>query len=81
MVLKWIRKYGITDIHEVKNLKLSVKIEIDELFGGHKREGKRGGGSIDQKHLVFGLYKRDTIAITFHISDKKHETLISLIKQ
>lgn len=67
---------------EIRNLKLSGKIEIDEaLFGGHRRGGKRGWGSIEHKNLVFGIYKRNGIVITFPVSDRKHETLIPLIKQ
>ena len=38
-------------LHEIRNLKLSGKIEIDEaLFGGCKRGGKRGWGSIEHKN-------------------------------
>lgn len=69
-------------VNELQNLKLSGEIEIDEaLFGGHKRGGKRGWGSIEHKNLVFGIYKRNGIVITFPVSDRKHETLIPLIKQ
>ena len=40
------------------NLKLSGKIEIDEaLFGGHKRGGKRGWGSIEHKNLYLAYIK------------------------
>ncbi|HEY6588207.1 MAG TPA: IS1595 family transposase [Nitrososphaeraceae archaeon] len=69
-------------LDEIMNLKLSGKIEIDEaLFGGRRRGGKRGWGSIEHKNLVFGIYKRNGIVITFPVSDRKHETLIPLIKQ
>ncbi|MDR4512839.1 MAG: IS1595 family transposase [Nitrososphaeraceae archaeon] len=53
----------------------------EALFGGHKGGGKRGWGTIEQKNLVFGLYKRNGIVITFHVYDRKHETLIPLIKK
>jgi transposase-like protein len=67
---------------EIMNLKLSGKIEIDEaLFGGRRRGGKRGCGSIEHKNLVVGIYKRNGIVITFPVSDRKHETLIPLKKQ
>ena len=60
--------------------KLSGELEIDEaLFGGHKK-GKRGWGS-EGKNLVFGIYQRNGKVITFPVSDRKHDTLIPLIKQ
>lgn len=31
--------------------------------------------------MVFGIYKRNRIVITFPVSDRKHDTLIPLIKQ
>jgi transposase len=69
-------------LDEIRKLKLSGNIEIDEaLFGGRRRGGKRGWGSIEHKNLVFGIYKRNGIVITFPVSDRKHETLIPLIKQ
>ena len=60
--------------------KLSGELEIDEaLFGGH-RKGKRGWGS-EGKSLVFGIYQRNGKVITFPVSDRKHDTLIPLVKQ
>ncbi len=72
---------SLQQLHQLRLL--SGEIEIDEaLFGGHKRGGKRGWGSIEHKNLVFGIYKRNGIVIiTFPVSDRKHETLIPLIKQ
>ena len=59
--------------------KLFGELEIDEaLFGGH-RKGKRGWGS-EGKNLVFGIYQRNGKVITFPVSDRKHDTLIPLIK-
>jgi transposase len=59
---------------------LSGELEIDEaLFGGH-RKGKCGWGSED-KGLVFGIYQRNGKVITIPVSDRKHDTLIPLIKQ
>ena len=67
---------------EISHLKLSGQIEIDEaLFGGRRRGGKRGWGSIEHKNLVFGIYKRNGIVITFPVSDRQHQTLIPLIQQ
>jgi transposase len=66
----------------LQTMKLSGKIEIDEaLFGGRRRGGKRGWGSIEHKNLVFGIYKRNGIVITFPVSDRQHKTLIPLIQQ
>ena len=47
----------------------------------HHKEGKRGWGSIEHKNLVFGIYKKNGIVITFPVYNRKHETLIPLIKQ
>lgn len=60
--------------------KLSGEIEIDEaLFGGHRKGSKRGWGA-EGKSLVFGIYQRNGKVITFPVSDRKHDTLIPLIK-
>lgn len=60
--------------------KLSGEIEIDEaLFGGHRKGSKRGWGA-EGKSLVFGIYQRNDKVITFPVSDRKHDTLIPLIK-
>ncbi len=66
-------------LFKLKELKkLSGELEIDEaLFGGH-RKGKRGWGA-EGKNLVFGIYQRNGKVITFPVSDRKHDTLISLI--
>jgi transposase len=69
-------------VDEISHLKLSGEIEIDEaLFGGRRRGGKRGWGSIEHKNLVFGIYRRNGIVITFPVSDRQHQTLIPLIQQ
>jgi len=66
-------------LQKLKELKLSGEIEIGEvLFGGH-RKGKRGWGA-EGKSLVFGIYQRNGKVITFTVSDRKHHTLIPLIK-
>jgi transposase len=67
-------------LQELKELKLSGNIEMDEvLFGGH-RKGKRGWGA-EGKTMVFGIYQRNGRAITFPVLDRKYDTLVPLIKQ
>jgi len=68
-------------LQKLKELKkLSGEIEIDEaLFGGHRKGSKRGWGA-EGKTLVFGIYQRNGKVITFPVSDRKHDTLIPLIK-
>jgi len=48
-------------LHKIRNLKLSGKIEIDEaLFGGHKRGGKRGWGSIElSTKILYLVYTKE----------------------
>ena len=43
------------------------------------RGSKRGWGA-EGKNLVFGIYQRNGKVITFPVSDRKHDTLIPLIK-
>ena len=62
------------------NLRLSGKLELDEvMFGGH-RKGKRGWGA-EGKILVFGIYKRNGHVITFPVPNRKYDTLMELIKK
>ncbi len=49
------------------------------LFGGH-RKWKRARGS-EGKSLVLGICQSNGKVITFPVSDRKHDTLIPLIKQ
>ena len=64
----------------IADIRLSGKIELDEaMFGGH-RKGKRGWGA-EGKTLVFGIYKRNGQVITFPVPDRKHDTLMELIKK
>ena len=73
-----IYNQSLLKLKELK--KLSGELEIDEaLFGGH-RKGKRGW-EYKGKNLVFGIYQRNGKVITFPVSDRKHDTLIPLIKQ
>ena len=51
------------------------------LVAREKEASKRGWGAIEHKNLVFGIYRRNGIVITFPVSDRKQETLIPLIKQ
>ncbi|MGB9168951.1 MAG: transposase [Nitrososphaeraceae archaeon] len=48
---------------------------MKDYLGGHHTGDKRRWGSIEHKNLVF------EIIITFLVSDRRHETLIPLIKQ
>jgi len=50
----------------------------EALFGGH-RKGNHGWGA-EGKSLVFGIYQWNSKVIIFPISDRKHDTLIPLIK-
>ena len=68
-------------LQHMKEIQLAGQIEIDEtLFGGHRKGSKRGWGA-EGKSLVFGIYQRNGKVITFPVSDRKHDTLIPLIKQ
>jgi len=70
-----------SSLEEMKELKLSGRLEMDEaLFGGHRKGGKRGWGA-EGKSLVFGIYQRNGKVITFPVPDRKHETLMPLIEQ
>ncbi|MFN3654129.1 MAG: transposase [Candidatus Nitrosotenuis sp.] len=70
-----------SSLEEMKELKLSGRLEMDEaLFGGHRKGGKRGWGA-EGKSLVFGIYQRNGRVITFPVPDRKHETLMPLIEQ
>ena len=41
---------------------------------------ENGDGGSEGKSLVFGIYQRNGKVITFPVSDRKHDTLIPLIK-
>jgi transposase len=69
-----------SSLDELKELKLSGKLEMDEaLFGGH-RHGKRGWGA-EGKHMVFGIYRRNGRVVTFPVHDTKYDTLMPLIEK
>jgi transposase len=78
----WIFREAIYDasLEEMEELKLSGKLEMDEvLFGGH-RKGKRGWGA-EGKTMVFGIYQRNGMVVTFPVPDRKYDTLMPLIEK
>ncbi|MEM3119182.1 MAG: IS1595 family transposase [Nitrososphaerales archaeon] len=69
-----------SSLDELKELKLSGKLEMDEaLFGGH-RKGKRGWGA-EGKHTVSGIYQRNGKVVTFPVHDRKYDILVLLIEK
>src|SRR5688572_30326119 len=58
----------------------SGKVECDEsYFGSRHKRGKRGRGS-ENKHIVFGLYKRNGCVYTEIVKNVKAKTLQRIIK-
>lgn len=72
---------SLQQLHELKLSVVRLKLMKRYLVVIEKVARKRGWGAIEHKNLVFGIYKRNGIVITFPVSDRKHETLIPLIKQ
>lgn len=67
-------------LDELKQLKLSGRLEMYEaLFGGH-RKGKRGWRA-EGKTMVFGIYQRNGKVVTFPVSDRRYDTLMPLIEK
>jgi len=66
--------------HQFKYVdELSGSIEVDETLFGGKRPGKRGWGA-EGKILVFGMYKRNGLIVTFPVSSRGRSTLLPLIQ-
>jgi transposase len=58
----------------------SGEIECDEsYFGSRHRKGKRGRGA-ENKHIVFGIYKRNGKVYTEIVKNVKAKTLQAIIK-
>ncbi len=58
----------------------SGKVELDEsYFGSRHRKGKRGRGA-QNKHIVFGIYKRNGKVFTEIVKNVKAKTLQAIIK-
>lgn len=58
----------------------SGKVEIDEsYFGSRHKKGKRGRGA-ENKHIVFGIYKRNGCVYTEIVKNVKAKTLQAIIK-
>ncbi|MCU0238265.1 MAG: IS1595 family transposase [Pyrinomonadaceae bacterium] len=56
------------------------KVELDEsYFGSRHRKGKRGRGA-ENKHIVFGIYKRNGKVFTEIVQNVKAKTLQAIIK-
>ncbi len=65
--------------HTVQNLsELSGSIELDETMFGGRKPGKRGWGA-EGKIIVFGMYKRNGLVVTFPVPSRGKKTLLSLI--
>ena len=49
----------IADFYE-QELPFAGKVELDKpYFGLRYKKGERGRGAVDNKHIVFGVYKRN----------------------
>ena len=59
-------------------LTLTGSIEMDETMFGGRRSGKRGWGA-EGKIIVFGMYKRNGLVVTFPVSSRGRKELIPLI--
>jgi transposase len=58
----------------------SGKVELDEsYFGSRHKKGKRGRGA-ENKHIVFGIYKRNGKVFTEIVKNVKAKTLQAIIK-
>jgi transposase len=57
---------------------LNGEIELDETMFGGRRPGKRGWGA-EGKIIVFGMYKRNGLVVTFPVSSRSRKVLMSLI--
>jgi transposase len=56
------------------------KVELDEsYFGSRHKSGKRGRGA-ENKHIVFGIYKRNGKVYTEIVKNVKAKTLQAIIK-
>jgi len=55
-------------------------IECDETMIGGRHKGKRGWGAAG-KVIVFGILKRNGRVKVFPVSDRKHATLLSLVRE
>ena len=79
-IQRWYHLMRLCIYHSVTQElpKLAGPIEIDETMFGGRRPGKRGGGA-EGKILVFGMYKRNGLVVTFPISSRIKQELLPLI--
>ncbi len=69
----------IADFRELES-PFSGKIECDEsYFGSRHAQGKRGRGA-ENKHIVFGIYKRNEKVYTEIVKNLKAKTLQQIIR-
>ena len=79
-IQRWYHLMRLCIYHSVTQElpKLAGPIEmVGSMFGG-RRPGKRGWGS-EVKILVFGMYKRNSLVVTFPISSRCKQELLPLI--
>ena len=62
---------SLQQLHELKLSVVRLKLMKRYLVVIEKVARKRGWGAIEHKNLVFGIYKRNGIVITFPVSDRK----------
>jgi transposase-like protein len=57
------------------------EVECDEsYFGSRYKKGKRGRGAVENKHIVFGIFKRNGRVYTEIVKNVKAKTLQAIIK-
>ena len=65
---------------DLQNLKLSGEIEIDEkLFDNRHKIDMFDWASLKQQIIIFGIYYKNEKIVTFPITDRKYDELVSQI--
>jgi transposase len=79
-IQRWYHLMRLCIYHSVTQelSKLAGTIEMDETMFGGRKPGKRGWGA-EGKILVFGMYKRNGLVVTFPISSRSKQELLPLI--
>lgn len=79
-VQRWYHEMRLSIYHMMTQelSKLNGIIEMDETMFGGRRPGKRGWGA-EGKVLVFGMYKRNGLVVTFPVSSRSRKELLPLI--
>ena len=60
-------------------VKLTGIIELDETMFGWERFGKPGWGA-EGNVIVFGMYKRNGLVVTFPVSNRSKNELLSIVE-